>query len=184
MRVKEVLALAAAMLGREDLAASVYDLAGEPAGELASLLCCYNLVENEIALDYFPLKYEQIFVAESGCVPYTRFDYAPVCVNAVTSGGKPVAFKEFPDCLKADVRRGESVSVIYSYSPAQKGWEDDGSFSEKISPRLLALGVAHEFCLSRGQYSEAAMWEKKYRESLKAANIIRRKLAVRSRRWV
>ncbi len=183
MKVKEVLALAAATLGRDDLAAEVYDLTGEPAGELASLLRCYNLVENEIALDYFPLRHRQTFLPENGVVPFTQFNFAPVSITAIECESRPAKYDVYCDHLKIHVKPGERVTVLYSYSPAQRKWEDDSSFSEKISARLLAYGVASEFCLSHGQFSEAAMWEKKYREALKAANIIRRKLAVRSRRW-
>lgn len=186
MKVKDVLALAAANLGREDLEAAVRDHTGEPAGELASLLRCYNLVENEIALDYYPLKAEESFTpGGDGRISYSSFAYAPVSVTGVTGTCGPVRYETFPSYLKLpDAREGESVTVSYTYSPAQKEWEDDSAFSEKISARLLSFGVACEFCLSRGQFSEAAMWDNKYREALKAANIIRKKLAVRSRRWV
>ncbi len=54
MKVKEVIALAAENLGREDLSSELETLDGAPEGELKSLLRCYNLVENEVALDYFP----------------------------------------------------------------------------------------------------------------------------------
>ena len=46
MTVKEVIALAAENLGREDLSAAVASAEGEPEGELKSLLRCYNLIEN------------------------------------------------------------------------------------------------------------------------------------------
>lgn len=184
MKVKEVLALAAANLGREELLKRFADAAGEPTGELASLVRCYNLVENEIALDYFPLKAEESFSPdEDGVIAYSEFRYAPVSVQEAVCDG-PVPFELYPSYLKVGLRRKGPVTVRYTYSPAQKGWEDETAFSERISARLLSLGVASEFCLSRGQFSEAAMWEKRYREALRAANIVRKKLAVRSRRWV
>lgn len=180
MKVKEVLALAASTLGRDDLCAAV-SCAREPEGDTAALLRCYNLVENEIALDYFPLKNEESFSSDRGEIAYTQFAYAPVAVCSVKRDGASVPFEQFPAYLKTVQGK---VNVTYSYTPAQRGLEDESSFSDKISARLLSLGVATEFCLSRGQYSEAAMWEKKYRDALRAANIVRRKLAVRSRRWV
>lgn len=183
MRVKDVIALAAANLGREDLEAAAYDLAGEPEGETAALLRCYNLVENEIALDYYPLNEEETFAPEEGTVSYSRFSYAPVCVKAVTGERGEVKYELFPSYLRLK-EPAETVTVRYTYSPAQKQWNDESSFAGKISARLMSFGVASEFCLTSGRYSEAATWEKKYREALQAANIVRRKLAIRSRRWV
>ena len=51
MTVKEVLALAAENLGREDLSAQLSADSVQADGEIKALLRCYNLVENEVALD-------------------------------------------------------------------------------------------------------------------------------------
>lgn len=186
MKVKSVLSLAAANLGREDLVAAVNDCAGEPFGEVASLLRCYNLIENEVALDYFPLKREEKVCAGGSVVPYSRFDYAPVTILSVADeNGCPILFETRPArILLPDSCSKERVIVTYHYSPKEKEFNDRSEFGGKISSRLLSFGVACEFCLSNGQYAEAATWEKKYREALRAANVSRRRLTVRSRRWV
>lgn len=62
MKVKEVLALAAANLGRDDLVAAIEQMEGDPSAEVQSLLRCYNLAENELALDYLPLTQEEEIV--------------------------------------------------------------------------------------------------------------------------
>ncbi len=184
MKVKEVIALAAANLGREDLAARAGELSGEPAGELLSLLRCYNLIENEVALDYFPLKKRESFTVEEGTLPYSDFTFAPVTVLEAREHGVPVSFELYPAELRLPRPCGvRTVEILYSYSPAEKGWEEESEFSGKISARLLSFGVASEFCLTNGQFSEAAMWEKKFRDALRSAHIVRRPLLVRSRRW-
>ena len=53
MTVKEVVKLAAENLGRQDLSQMI-DAQEEVSEEVVSLLRCFNLVENEVALDYFP----------------------------------------------------------------------------------------------------------------------------------
>lgn len=184
MKVKDILALAASDLGREDLVALVYDCAEAPAGELASLLRCYQLVENEIALDYFPLLREETLRAEGDTVPYSAFSLAPVEIRRVTDvRGVPVSYEVCAEGILLRAPHPSAVKTLFSYSPAEKGWNDESEYSGKISARLLSFGVACEFCLSSGQYAEAAAWEKKYREALRAANVIRKKLAIRSRRW-
>ncbi len=186
MKVKSVLSLAAANLGREDLVAAVNNCAEEPIGEVASLLRCYNLVENEIALDYFPLKNEETLTVYGGVIPYAQLSYAPVTVFSVKDlCGRPIDFEVRPANVFLPAGKEEqTVTLAYSYSPKEKSFTDDTEFRGKISGRLLSFGVAYEFCLSCGQYAEAATWEKKYREALRAANILRRRLSVRSRRWI
>ncbi len=185
MLVKEVVALAAANMGREDLVNDAETLEGEPSGELASLLRCYNLVENEVALDYFPLKRCERLSAEEGRIPYSSFSMAPVNVIRVENGaGRALAFELFPDHLCLSDGKGEEAIVTYAYSPAEKKWTEESAFSDgAISARLLAFGVAGEFCLSRGQFSEASVWEKRYQDALRAANTPCRRRAMRSRRW-
>ncbi len=186
MKVRNVISLAAANLGREDLVASVEDCAAEPFGELASLLRCYNLVENEVALDYFPLETEETFAAadlQEGVLPFTAFSYAPVEILSVKGeSGFPLSHKSRPDGLLVP-QNTNGVRVSYTYSPKEKEWGDNAEVAPQVSERLLSFGVCCEYCLTNGQYAEAAMWEKKYREALRAANIGHKKLTVRSRRW-
>ena len=182
MKVKDVVALAAANLGREDLVQEAY-AAASPAGELLSLVRCYNLVENEVAVDYVPLRKEETFASADGGIAFVRFSCAPVEILRVTDeAGDPLAYT-----LSAEgicVQGVGTVRVQYNYSPAEKDWEDDCAFSGKITARLLSFGVASEYCLSRGQFSEAAVWQKRYQDALRAADFPRRPLRMRSRRWV
>lgn len=182
MKVRDVMALAAANLGREDLVALVNGCGGE-AEELSALLRCYNLIENEVALDYFPLQGQDDVGIIDGTVSYASLSHAPVTILSVTAGGRALAFEALPAQLCVASPRCGRATVRYTYSPAEKEIGDDCEFSAKISARLLSFGIACEFCLSRGQFSEAATWEKKYRDALLAANICRKRLSVRSRRW-
>lgn len=186
MKVKRVLSLAAENLGREDLVHALNDCAGEPSGELASLLRCYNLTENEIALDYFPLKKQERLTVFSGEIAFSRFSLAPVTVYGVQDKRmRPVPFEMRPArLLVVGQKDGDELTVTYSYSPREKGIDSCSEFGGKISARLLSFGVCFEFCLSCGQFSEAAVWEKRYREAIRAADTERRSLRLRARRWV
>lgn len=182
MLVKDVVALAAETLGLEGVAGKLEE--AEPSGEVRSLLRCYNLIENEVALDFFPLKAAETFVPEDEAVSYRRFSHAPVNILKVTDGeGRPVAFSVLPTVLSVPGCKG-SVHVTYSYSPEAKALADETAFADNISARLLAFGVASEYCLTNRKYSEGAMWGRRYRDALRAAGILRRTLSVRSRRWI
>lgn len=185
MKVKRVLSLAAANLGREDLVAAINVCCGEPAGEIAALLRCYNLIENEVALDYFPLRREETVPVRGGAVLYSKLCYAPVTVYSVKDLlGRTLKFEIRPARILVPAQReGEQVLVSYSYSPREKEFDSCAELGGKISARLLSFGVCCEFCLSNGQFAEAAVWEKKFREALRAADMTRRPLSIRARRW-
>ena len=183
MKVKEVLALAAANLGRDDLVAAIEQMEGDPSLEVQSLLRCYNLAENELALDYLPLTWEEEMELVEGEVPFSALSFAPVSVLSVSYSGSPIAFVVRPDAIVPQQSKG-TVQIRYTYSPSEKTIEDDGSFSGRVSARLLSYGVACEYCLSHAMYEEAKLWESRFQEAIRAANIVRRKLKMRPRSWV
>jgi len=183
MKVKEIAALAAANMGRDELVSQINN-AASPSGEMLSLLRCYNLVENEIAIDYIPLKrQEKIACSQNGEIAFSSFSLFPANVYRVLDGrGRNVKFRIFPDRLQTELFGGEAT-VVYSYIPVQKGWEDESEYGGRVSARLMSFGLACEFCLSRGQFAEASVWQNRYLEGLRSANERRGRLAVRSRRW-
>lgn len=184
MLVKEIVALAAHCLGREDLYAAAKSLADRPKGELFALLRCYNLVENEIALEYIPLKREEVLSVENGFLPFYSLSSVPVHIKRITDeGGNPMDFTLLSDGIKLR-GKADRVTVLYDYSPVEKGWNDQSEYGGKVSARLMAEGTAGEFCLTNGQFSEAAAWDQKYRDALRSAYLVRKKLKIRPRRWV
>lgn len=191
MLIRDVLILAAESLGRTDLSASIrsaYSAAVSsgtvPAGETAVLLRCYRLVENEVALDHLPLKAEERMTPSEGYLAFTDFSYPPVDVIEVCDpSGRNTEFEVFPARLRLKEPTG-SVVVKYTYAPEEPTIDGETAFSDKVSARLLAFGVVREYLLSAGRYAEAAVWDTKYIEALRAAGLSRRKLCVRARRWV
>lgn len=178
MTVREVLLLAAAFLDDSGLASAVSGSTAD--GEAGVLVNCFNVVENEIALDDYPLKKTETLQFSKGILPYTSFSAPPVDVCAVESGGIRQRFKLTPEGVKCDCR---TADVTFTYAPKKKDIADTSELDGKISPRLVALGVASEYCFIKGRTDEAKIWGVKYREALRAAGILRHPLSVRSRRW-
>lgn len=182
MRVKDILSLAADLLGRQDLVEELFALDGAPTGELQTLLRCYNLVENEVALDYFPQKTTERLTAAEGKLYYTAFSRSPVEICRILDGaGRSVRFEEFPEHLALSV--SGAVEVTYAYAPEDKEIDGQCEFKD-VSARLLAFGVAGEFCLTAHKYEEAKLWQGRYRDALRSAGIVRHPLSIRARRWV
>ncbi len=178
MTVREVLLLSASFLDDKDLASALTGSA--VTGEAETLLNCFNVVENEIALDDYPLKRTEKLAFENGLLPYSKFSVPPVDVWAVKSGGERTHFSLTPDGVKCSCAEAE---VTYTYAPKKKGIGEESELDGKISARLVALGVASEYCFVKGEYEAAKVWGVKFREALKSAGILRHPLSVRSRRW-
>ena len=183
MTVKNIILAAAKLVGVGDSVASYLtesDASGE--ADANSLLDAFNCVENQIALDYLPLKAEEEIESETGAVRYDALSRGAVCILKVTDKwGNSLPYKLFPEYLKTQAGR---LKITYSYAPKEKGLDDKTDFSLYLSKRLLSYGVAAEFCLKNGLFEDAAVWEHKYKDAIAAAYRARPQVRVKSRRWV
>lgn len=182
MTVKECIITAATELGivnevQEYLQGSSTD--GKKNAEL--LLTCFNLVENELALDYLPLYAEDEIDSETGKIEYTKLAMSAVRILRVCDEwGNSVPFQIFPAYLKTQPGK---VRVAYTYTPEQKTMDGESDFKLQASVRLMAYGMAAEYTLATGLFEEYAVWDKKYKESIDAAYKARPCRRMRSRRW-
>ena len=181
--VKDAIKLTAELLEMQESVHAYLDgrdMQGE--ADVENLLRCFNLVENELALDYFPLLAEEKLRTETGAVYFGELRFAPVRITKVTDGwGNDCPYRLFPDYLKTQA--GE-ITVQYSYLPGEKGLEDTSDFSLFVSVRLFAYGMASEYALSCGRFEEASVWDKKYKDAICAVYKGRPCKKMNARRWV
>ena len=185
MEVKEVVLTAAQLLGIErEVSEYVNNSFGSGREKTADLLACFNLVENELALDYLPLYVKESFAVESEKIAYDRFSKNPSRVTAVTDtqGGR-IPFEIFPTELRVPTD-AQTVVVEYAFLPEKKGIEDLSDYQSGVSVGLMANGVASEYCAMQGLYAEAAFWGKKYKESIAKTHKVKRGKRIQARRWV
>ena len=190
MTVKEVVALAAGCLGREDLIPAIDKsqsaLTAEEKLELDALLRCYNFVENEVALDYRALKKEETVNVTGGRINYSALSAVPANIRKIECGDSIARFAIYPNyVLLCDGWEGKAT-VVYDYIPSSKTkFTQESEFTEReVSARLLAYGVTAQYLLVNGETGRAAVWDKKFRDALRAKNLLRRTVYIRSRRWV
>lgn len=182
--VKEVLKLAAALLGVEDRV-NAY-LAGNADEEntrvTEGLLACFQLVESEVAIDYLPLVVEEQVTAKNGKIEYTALAHTVARVMGVFDGhGNGVSMKITGKHI--EVPAGTYV-VRYAMIPKEKAVEDCIDHQTGVSERLLAYGVASEYCLHKGMYAEHAAWDKKYRNALCETYRSKGMQTMKARNWV
>ena len=184
MLVKECMELAAVKLGLEDTLQTYFEKLGteEDNKKAELLLTCFNIVENELALDYFPLLAEDTLVSSGGVIEFSALIKPAVRITKVTDEwGNSVPFQLFPSYLKTQPGK---VCVTYTYAPEKKTSSGASDFSSSISARLIAYGMAAEYTMATGLFEDAAVWDKKYKESIRAAYRLQKCERIRSRRWV
>ncbi len=183
MTVKEVITIAAAELGLKERVRAYFEEQDADGERVASLLLdCFNLVLNEVVLDYLPMTAEDELTSSTGSLSYLLFEYPVVRVLQVLNGeGESVPFQIFPEYLKTQPGR---VRVQYTYTPERKGFNDDAALGSIISARLISYGMAAEYALASGLFEEAAAWDKKYKAAIAAAYRAHPAKKIQSRRWV
>ena len=183
MKVKECVLCAADLAGiGETVRAYLDGESVEGEADALALLRCFNLVENELALDYLPLHAEEELETETGAIFYSELSRPIVRVlRVLDESGTSIAFKLFPDYLKT---ASGKVCIRYTYTPTEKDMEGTSDFQTLVSPRLMAYGMVSEYQLANGAFEDAAVWDKKYKDAIKATYKKERCVKIASRRWV
>lgn len=159
MLVSEVLKLSA-MIVEGDL-----DIDGE---DIDLWLKCYNLVEHELATEYFPiLEVDKFFHVEDKiyCKDFSRKAY--MIKGIQDFHGDSVSFRLTPEYINLIKNyNGGTFFVKYYYLPKEKTLYSYSAYSaEYIS--ILKYGVAAEYCLATGNYDLAKIYSDKYKERIK-----------------
>ena len=182
MTVKEVVLLAAEELRIAKEVQEYFDGVNTNGEEQAKLLLtCFNVVENELALDYLPLKAEEQLTSATGQLQFVLLKNAPVRILQVKNEqGEVLDFKLYSKYLQT--QKGK-VWITYTYTPAVKKIEDESEFGLQISARLMAYGIAAEYSMAVGEFAESALWDKKYKDAIEAAYQRQSGGKIASRRW-
>ena len=183
MTVKEVVVLAAELLGNsDDVKAFLGGNVNVGEKETADLVRAFNLIENELALDYFPLFCEEVMDVESGRLYYRDLSRAAVRICSVArESGEKIPHKIFSEYMQVD---GGRVVVKYAYTPSIKDINGESDFLIGVTANLMALGLAAEYCFMNGLYGEAEAWDKKYRTEITKAYRALPSKSIKERRWV
>ena len=171
MKMTDILNLASFYLGIDE---------GDGAAR-ARLLKCANLAVNEICADYYPLVRETEVDNLNGKVPYRELSRHRVLeVLSVKKGCSKVPFSAFPTCVKFGPGR---ATVRYTCLPGDLDEGGSAAIPERIGARVVAYGAAAEYCLLAGLFEEAAIWDRRYRDSLRAAQAKKGEIRIPARRW-
>ena len=182
MTVKEIIIVASRYLG-VDKEVEGYLTSTNPGGQIITetLLKCFNIVENELALDYLPLIVEDVVNTTTGQVDFSKLSKSAVKIVSVKDkDGKSVKYDLFTQYLVA--QPGE-LTVRYTYTPPPKGIFESSEYKLYVSNRMIVYGIAAQYYYLNGMFDEGEIWNKKYREAIAAAYRANPAGVVASRRW-
>lgn len=121
------------------------------------LLDCYNSIEKELSLDYFPLY--AIQKCNSDTVYYKELEYEAARIVQCSC-----PFKIYPEYIKA---KENIVEVVYTYIPKEKDLFGDCSYNDSFFD-CLVYGIISEYLLSQGFFEESIRWTDKYHNEIKS----------------
>ena len=168
MKIKDVIKITAALLGREDVTLYLSSSGEAKESTLSAvnlMTTLANLVINELAGSYIPiLKSEKVF-ATGGRIYYKNLsENALKIVRVIGEDGCEKDFSYSPSYIT--VPNG-TYEVEYQYSPCNYGIDETIGYEEKDVPaRVLAYGTAAEFCLTEASFEQAVTWHQRYADGI------------------
>lgn len=194
MEVKEILKTAIIFLDKNELLedACFLDSIGEDyventdrSTEIKKLTECLNLVYQEISSEYIPLIIEEKISVIDRKISYINLSKPIQEIISIKSlNNQKIKFETFPEFIQLESDH-DLVKIKYAFEPEILNLESSFyNYAGKIPARVLAYGVAMEYCFISGITDEAYIWEARYKDSLK--NIIRKKhnIILPKRRWI
>jgi hypothetical protein len=188
VEVKEIVKLAAIYLQLEEVLAletfggDVAEADANTAKNLELLVRCLNLVYNELASDYVPLKHSEEVLVEDGEIDINTLEKRLISVlKLANKDGKNVKYKVYPTAIKIE---NGTYDLEYSYLPNEVELTDSiEEFGGKLTERIIAYGVASEYTLISGLFDEAELWKKRFLDSLIVATGKKSEIKMPARRW-
>lgn len=121
-----------------------------------ALLRCYNFIEQEMALDHFPLY--AMHQCDSKRVYYSDLEHNSA---RIVKCNCPVKF--YPEYVQAKENIKE---IVYTYIPKPQDLYGDCVYGQDFFD-CLVYGTMSEYLISKGFYEESIRWTEKYRDTIK-----------------
>ncbi len=171
MKVKEIIKNVCVYLGKEELLeSSLLEEEGVVPTNLQKnvvdkMVKCLNLITSEIASDYLPIIKEKEIIFNNGEIDALSIDEnIQEIISIKNKFGKNLRYKYVNDkiiCLTTN------AIVTYKVYPKEVTFDDDAeNFGERLSARVLAYGVASEYCYLEMLYDDASIWESRFKNAL------------------
>ena len=188
MKIKNVIKLAAELVGRLDISEYLDNGLTEDVSaskeDVDRFLSAYNSALLFTASEFEPLS---AFYRAEGVDSVLFSDLKDRAIGVISV--KDEMGNELDYEIKIDrlaLKKQQSVAIVcYRYLPEDRGLdgETDYGLASKITPRVLAYGTAAEFCQMSGDVAGYKQWREKFERGALACVRPRGKLLLPKRRW-
>lgn len=188
MLVKNCIQLAATLLQLDICDSSIFSMDADERQiydnkELMLFVKCANLVQSELAEQYFPLTTTETIQVKDSLIDYKQLTKSIVEVISITYKGGKINFKALASFVKLSINSGD-VEITYHYRPESTKFNENMIFgTTKIDVRIIAYAIAAEYCLIKGNFEDASIWDSRYKSALQSISSINREIRVKRRGW-
>ena len=183
MLVKDIVALACDFTCNENLSAKINSSQEFDENEQSQINCyvkCFNLVNNEIASEFIPIKKVEQFEVNDGKILLSKFTKKPYKILYVKNGlGKKMRFKVFQDHLVVFCKK-----AIIAYTTLPEKLTEVDEVETFIPERIYAYGLAREYLFFKAMIDDAEIFEERFKNSLEIICRVPVHSKMPRRRWI
>lgn len=156
MTVKEIIEKSAELLGVE--------LTDE---NTETFVRCYNLIETELSIDYFPLRTIDKVLIKDNKIKYTELKNKPSGILSVRDfQNEEVKYTIYIEYLELKKNyNGHYFFVRYNYIPEEKTVDENCDYDCRYE-QVFKYGICGEYCLMQGDYETASAFNEKYKKAI------------------
>ena len=142
------------------------------------ILSCVNEVLCDISTDYMPLKHSEEIVVSNGTLS----------LNSLSKDFHKIlsVYPSKPYKIKQDVIYIENGTYVVEYMHLPEIYELNDTitdFDHRLTIYALCFGVAAEYCLISGNYSESEMWNSRFESAMQVASRKPKIAQLKGRLW-
>lgn len=175
-------------LGKEEILNSSFfetnggNLTQKEQSDLKKMLECLNFVIEEIASDYLPiLKTKQVELNDGSMLLKDIDNNLQEIISIKTLNGKTLRYAISDDKL---ICLASKVEITYKVYPKEITLlQTVESFGGRLSARVIAYGVASEYCYLEMLYDDASIWESRFKNALLIAQRKKGEIKLKRRGW-
>lgn len=197
MKLRDIIKLSSIMLSLDDIITSEelyneeFDIKDEKSiifdgtsieRTINLMIHCFNIINSEIATDYFPLVSLETIEVKNGIFNLASLDHEFYkLVKLEDKNFLSAKYEIYDNILYA---KDGKYKIVYCYVPEKVTLNSEiNNFNGKVLDRVFAYGINKEYCFISGLYSEADSYKTKFEESLKMAQMLKREIKLPKRRW-
>ena len=188
MKAKDIIKNVCMYLGKEDiLQSNIFKDGGQEPEPFATLevdkmVECLNLINEEIAFSYLPIIKEKEIKLKNGEIEVKDIDENIMEIIGIkTKLGKNVKYRYANNKI---VCLATNVIVRYKVYPEKVTIDSlSEEFGGLLSERIIAYGVASEYCYLEMLYDDATVWESRFKNALLFSSRKKGEIVLKKRVW-